>query len=101
MPGHLPHLATAKQGRLEFFDSLKHRPKGRCFFARIAAFGGWNAGDGVPYSKNCRATPPGVAGPHLYALPRGEGGPRRGSGEEFGQKPTSQYNTTDLQQRYH
>ena len=62
MPGHLPHLATAKQGRLEFFDSLKHRPKGRCFFARIAAFGGWNAGDGVPYSKNCRATPPGVAG---------------------------------------
>ena len=26
-----------------------------------------NAGDGVPYGKNCRATPPGVAGPHLCA----------------------------------
>ena len=24
-----------------------------------------NAGDGVPYGQKCRATPPGVAGPHL------------------------------------
>ena len=28
-----------------------------------AAFGGWNAGDGVPYGDLCRDTPPGVSGP--------------------------------------
>ena len=26
-----------------------------------------NAGDGVPYGRTCRATPPGVAGPHRAA----------------------------------
>ena len=60
-----------------------------------------------------RDTPPGVSGPHHQqkdqvvifafpnALPRGEGGPRRGSGEEFGRTPTSQNNITDLHRSYH
>ena len=55
-----------------------------------------------------RDTPPGVSGPRCKqkgqvkisafpnALPRGEGGPRRGSGEEFGQESESQYKQTDL-----
>ena len=31
-----------------------------------------------------------------YSLSRGEGGHRRGSGEEFGKKSESQYKQTDL-----
>ena len=35
------------------------------------------------------------------SLPRGEGGPRSGSGEECGRKAESLYNITDLRQRCH
>ena len=50
MPGHLPHLADAKQGRLEFFDRLRQGRKPLSFIGSGVQF---VEGDGGPSGADC------------------------------------------------